>query len=74
MGLPVPVAVSPPGLEVALYDVTAEPPLLVGAAKLMDAVPAPPTADTLPGAPGADGGDETVNPNFVGAGVPHGDV
>ena len=31
IGLAVPVAVKPPGLEVTLYPVIAEPPLLTGA-------------------------------------------
>ena len=35
MGLPVPVAVKPPGLEVIVYPVISEPPSLEGGMKLI---------------------------------------
>jgi hypothetical protein len=52
-GLLDPEAVTPPGLEVTVYPVIAEPPMLLGAVKLTDAVlvelVALPTAETAVG-------------------------
>jgi len=46
------LAVIPPGLDVAVYDVIALPPLLAGAVQLTVACPFPATARTPVGAPG----------------------
>ena len=47
-----PVALNPPMLEVTVYEVIAEPPLLTGAVKLIVAWPLPATAVTPVGASG----------------------
>jgi len=49
---PVVVAVSPPGAEVTVYPVIADPPLLAGAVHDTTAWAFPGTADTPVGAPG----------------------
>ena len=49
---PVVSAVTPPGEEVTVYFVIAEPPLLVGAVHDTEASPLPAVAVTLVGAPG----------------------
>ena len=51
-GLVVPVAVKLPGLEVTVYPVMAEPPLLAGAVKVMEAWAFPAVAVPMVGAPG----------------------
>jgi hypothetical protein len=52
IGLAEPVAVKPPGLEITVYPVIAEPPLLTGAANVTVAWALPAVADTPVGAPG----------------------
>ena len=52
IGLAVPVAVSPPGLDVTVYPVMAAPPLFVGAVKLTVACAMPAVAVPMVGAPG----------------------
>jgi hypothetical protein len=52
IGLVVPVPVNPPGLEVAVYPVIAEPPLLAGAVNVTVACPFPAVAVPIVGAPG----------------------
>jgi hypothetical protein len=47
------VAVNPPGLEVTVYEVIAEPPMFAGGTNVIVASPLPPTATTLVGASGA---------------------
>lgn len=49
----VPVPVRPPGLDVTVYPVIAEPPLSLGAVNETVAWPFPPIAETPDGAPGA---------------------
>jgi hypothetical protein len=44
--------VNPPGLEVTVYEVIAEPPLLAGAEKVIVASPLPLVAVPIVGAPG----------------------
>jgi hypothetical protein len=51
-GEPEPVAVNPPGLEVAVYDVIAEPPSLAGAENGTVACLLPAVAVPMVGAPG----------------------
>ena len=53
IGDEVPVAVRPPGEEVTVYPVITDEPTLLGAEKLTNACPFPPTALTLVGTPGA---------------------
>ena len=48
-----PAAVRPPGAEVTVYPVIADPPVFVGAVKLTVALPLLPLAEILVGAPGA---------------------
>ena len=60
IGLAVPVPVKPPGLEVAVYPVMAEPPSLAGAVNATEACAFPAATVPIVGAPG------TVE---VGAGV-----
>ena len=55
-GLAVPVAVIPPGLEVTVYPVIAEPPSLTGAVKVTEAWAFPFVAVPIVGAPGTDEG------------------
>jgi hypothetical protein len=52
IGLTVPVAVSPPGLEVAVYPVIDPPPLLDGAVNAKVACALPAVAVPMVGAPG----------------------
>ncbi len=52
---PLPPAVIPPGLEVTVYPVMAEPPLLTGAVKATDTCPSAAVAVPMVGAPGAVG-------------------
>ena len=47
-----PVPVKPPGLDVTVYDVTAEPPLFAGAVNATFALALDPEAETAVGAPG----------------------
>lgn len=47
-----PVAVKPPGLEVTVYDVIAEPPLFIGGVNETVACPFPPVAVPIVGASG----------------------
>ena len=47
-----PVAVTPPGEEVTVYPVIADPPVFVGAVKLTVALPLLPLAEILVGVPG----------------------
>ena len=56
-----PVAVRPPGDEVTVYPVIADPPVFVGAVKLTVALPLLPVAEILVGTPGA------VNAGVTGA-------
>ena len=49
---PVVVAVSPPGLDVTVYPVMAEPPFDIGADQITIAAFAPGVANTPVGAPG----------------------
>ena len=56
-----PVAVRPPGDEVTVYPVIADPPVFVGAVKLTVALPLLPIAEILVGTPG------TVNAGVTGA-------
>lgn len=53
IGLAVPVAVIPPGLDVTVYCVMGYPPVDAGAVKLTVAVVLPATAETAVGVPGA---------------------
>ena len=53
IGEDVPVAVMPPGEEVTVYPVIADPPVFVGAVKLTVALPLLPLAEIPVGAPGA---------------------
>ena len=48
-----PVAVEPPGEDVTVYPVIADPPVFVGAVKLTVALPLLPVAEILVGTPGA---------------------
>jgi hypothetical protein len=52
IGESLPLAVIPPGLEVTVYPVIAEPPVEAGAVNVTVASPLPRTAETLVGAPG----------------------
>ena len=52
IGLNAPVAVMPPGLEVAVYEVIALPPFAAGAVKLIVAWVLPGAAVNAVGAPG----------------------
>jgi hypothetical protein len=52
IGLVEPVPVKPPGLEVAVYPVIAEPPLLAGAVNVTVACAFPAVAVPIVGAPG----------------------
>ena len=52
MGDAAPVAVSPPGIEVTVYPVIAEPPVLVGAVNATLALALPAEAVPIVGAPG----------------------
>jgi hypothetical protein len=52
IGLALPVAVKPPGLEVTVYPVIAEPPLLAGAVNVIVACAFPAVAVPIVGAPG----------------------
>jgi hypothetical protein len=52
IGEPLLVAVKPPVLDVTVYDVIAEPPLLAGAVNVIVADPFPDTAETPVGDPG----------------------
>jgi hypothetical protein len=52
IGLAEPVAVIPPGLEVTVYPVIAEPPLLTGAVNVTVTWPLPAVAVPIVGAPG----------------------
>ena len=52
IGDDVPVAVTPPGEEVTVYPVIADPPVFVGAVKLTVALPLLPLAEILVGVPG----------------------
>src|SRR5688572_2399712 len=54
-GLVAPLDMKPPGDEVTVYDVIAEPPLLAGAEKATDAWALPAVATTPVGAPGTTG-------------------
>jgi hypothetical protein len=47
-------SVIPPGVEVTVYPVTGEPPLLVGAVHLTVATPSPPVALMAVGVPGTE--------------------
>jgi hypothetical protein len=47
-----PVAVKPPGLDVTVYEVIAEPPSLTGGVNVIVASPFPRTAETEVGGPG----------------------
>jgi hypothetical protein len=51
-----PVAVNPPGLDVTVYEVIAEPPLLTGGVKATIACPSPRVAVPIVGASGTVGG------------------
>ena len=51
IGLVLPVPVNPPGSQVAVYPVIAEPPLLTGAVNVKDREPLPGVATLLVGAP-----------------------
>jgi len=53
IGLADPVPLNPPGLEVTVYPVIADPPSLAGAVNVTVAWASPFTADTPVGAPGA---------------------
>ena len=52
IGDELPLAVSPPGLDVTVYEVIAEPPLDPGAEKVTTASPLPRVAVPMVGAPG----------------------
>lgn len=52
MGDELPEAVMPPGLDVAVYDVIAEPPSLAGAVNATEAVVPEMVAVPIVGAPG----------------------
>ena len=56
IGLAVPVPVKPPGLEVTVYPVIGEPPLLSGAVNVTVARAFPFVAVPIVGAPGTDEG------------------
>ena len=60
IGEDVPVAVKPPGEEVTVYPVIAEPPLSLGAVKLTVALPLLPVAEIIVGTPGAIGNGVTA--------------
>ena len=60
IGLEAPVAVMPPGLEVAVYDVIALPPSETGAVKLISACALPAVAVPIVGAPGTVAGPAGV--------------
>jgi hypothetical protein len=53
IGEPLPVPVKPPGLDVTVYPVIAEPPLFAGASNATEAVVLPAVATTFVGASGA---------------------
>jgi hypothetical protein len=61
IGEDVPVAVKPPGEEVTVYPVIAEPPLSLGAVKLTVALPLLPLALIPVGTPGAIGNGVTAD-------------
>ena len=61
IGEVVPVAVTLPGLEVTVYCVIGEPPVLVGAVKLTTACALPATAETEVGTPGVVAGVTAVD-------------
>ena len=52
IGLEVPVPVKPPGLEVAMYPVISDPPLLVGGVNVIEVCPFPAVAVPIIGASG----------------------
>ena len=52
IGLEVPVPVKPPGLEVAMYPVISDPPLLVGGVNVIEACAFPAVAVPIIGASG----------------------
>jgi hypothetical protein len=52
IGLAVPTPVKPPGFEVAVYPVMAEPPSLAGAVNAIEACAFPAVAVLIVGAPG----------------------
>lgn len=52
IGLPLPLAVAPPGDAVTVYELIAAPPFDAGAEKVTVACPSPAEADTPVGAPG----------------------
>ena len=53
IGEAAPAPLMPPGLDVTVYDVIADPPLLTGAVKVTLAWALPPVAAPMIGAPGA---------------------
>ena len=61
IGEDAPVAVRPPGEEVTVYPVIADPPVFVGAVKLSVALPLPALAEMLVGVSGAVIGDVTAD-------------
>ena len=61
IGDDVPVAVTPPGEEVTVYPVIADPPVFVGAVKLTVALPLLTIAEILVGTPGAIGAGVTAD-------------
>ena len=70
IGEDVPVAVMPPGEEVTVYPVIADPPVLVGAVKLTVALPLLPLAEIPVGAPGAIAARVTADDALEAAPVP----
>jgi len=65
-----PVAVKPPGEEVTVYPVIADPPVFVGAVKLTVALPLLPVAEIPVGAPGAIGAGVTADDALEAVPVP----
>ena len=65
-----PVAVRPPGEEVTVYPVIADPPVFVGAVKLTVALPLLPLAEIPVGAPGAIAAGVTADDALEAAPIP----
>ena len=65
-----PVAVRPPGEEVTVYPVIADPPVFVGAVKLTVALPLLLVAEILVGTPGAIAAGVTADDALEAAPVP----
>jgi hypothetical protein len=70
IGEEAPDAVRPPGEEVTVYPVIADPPVLVGAVKLTVALPLLTVAEMLVGTPGAIGAGVTADDAIEAVPVP----